>query len=527
LEPLEARTLLATCHVTRLGDFGAGADLGGGHSRGDLRYCINFANANPRPDIIAFSRTGTIALTGALPELSTDMEILGPGAGALTVRRVTGGDYRIFTVNAGAVVRISGLTISNGKAINGGGIWSAGALTLEGVSVSGNQAVSSPTSGGAIGGGIYSSTGSLLVENSVVSGNVARAIGPNVSDATAFGGGIYSNGTATINNSQIINNKAEVPHTPLSLCAWAWGGGIFGRTLNIAHTTIAVNTTEAYGQDCAFSFGAGIYSSNGTATVSYSTVRGNTASAFSGGDGTPAYGGGIFASPLVLRNSTIVNNKASGVDAYGGGISGANVTITDSTIANNGCDGFGTGGGISMSGVSTITNSTITGNYHGYGGGISAGGTATITHSTIAGNTNGDGIRIGGNLTLRNSIVANNTGKDIDGIITSSGYNLIGNSAGGSGYVPSDILDVDPMLGPLADNGGPTPTMSLLPGSPAIDAGDPDIADAPEWDQRGPGFPRIVNGRIDIGAYEVQAAGAPTPVLYLAVLSTANLDDEE
>ena len=80
------------------------------------------------------------------------------------------------------------------------------------------------------------------------------------------------------------------------------------------------------------------------------------------------------------------------------------------------------------------------------------------------------------------------------------------------------------MLGPLADNGGPTQTHALLPGSPAIDAGD--NTDAPEWDQRGIGFPRIVNGTIDIGAFEVQATGAPLPANPLAVLITADLESE-
>jgi hypothetical protein len=61
----------------------------------------------------------------------------------------------------------------------------------------------------------------------------------------------------------------------------------------------------------------------------------------------------------------------------------------------------------------------------------------------------------------------------------------------------------------VQDNGGPTRTHALLPGSPAIDAGDPNPVDPPEWDQRGPGFPRIVNGIIDIGVFDVQASGAP------------------
>jgi hypothetical protein len=68
-------------------------------------------------------------------------------------------------------------------------------------------------------------------------------------------------------------------------------------------------------------------------------------------------------------------------------------------------------------------------------------------------------------------------------------------------------LDIDPQLGPLQDNGGQSWTMALLPGSPAIDSGN--NLNAPDWDQRGPGFPRIVNGTIDRGAFEVQNAAGP------------------
>ncbi len=87
----------------------------------------------------------------------------------------------------------------------------------------------------------------------------------------------------------------------------------------------------------------------------------------------------------------------------------------------------------------------------------------------------------------------------------SLGHNLIGNTSGGTDHADSDLVNVDPLLGPLRDNGDPTQTMALLPGSPAIDAGD--NTDAPDFDQRGPGFARIVNGIIDIGAFEVQDGG--------------------
>src|SRR5690606_36208052 len=113
----------------------------------------------------------------------------------------------------------------------------------------------------------------------------------------------------------------------------------------------------------------------------------------------------------------------------------------------------------------------------------------TITGSTIWGNTgqftgiftqwsNGTAA-----VHARNSIIS-----DITGDLGSQGHNLIGDTRFGSGFHPTDLLDVDPMLGPLRDNGGPTATRALLPGSPALDAGD--NAGAPPFDQRGPGYPR-------------------------------------
>src|SRR5262249_25463891 len=138
------------------------------------------------------------------------------------------------------------------------------------------------------------------------------------------------------------------------------------------------------------------------------------------------------------------------------------------------------------------------------GGGIY--GVGTLTSSTVSGNSatrQGGGIekKFGstGTLTLYDTILAgNNTANGpsdilfMDGFI-SLGHNLIGNGTGASGYLPSDLVGtaqnpIDPRLAPLADNGGPTQTMALVPGSPAIGAGDP--TNAPEWDQRGPGFPR-------------------------------------
>lgn len=110
-----------------------------------------------------------------------------------------------------------------------------------------------------------------------------------------------------------------------------------------------------------------------------------------------------------------------------------------------------------------------------------------------------------GGFTISNTIVAGN-GFDVSGAVTSTGYNLIGNVGNSSGWLSTDILNQDPKLAQLADNGGQTQTQALLAGSPAINAGN--NADAPATDQRG--FARIVGGTIDIGAYESDTPQAPT-----------------
>src|SRR6266496_6284557 len=149
----------------------------------------------------------------------------------------------------------------------------------------------------------------------------------------------------------------------------------------------------------------------------------------------------------------------------------------------------------------------------GHGGGISGGG--TITNSTLSNNyavLSGGGIE--GGATLGNTILNANAPENIYGGAISHGYNLSSDDGGGNLTGPGDQINTNPLLGPLQDNGGPTFTHELLSGSPAIDAGDPNFNpnsfNPPMvYDQRGTGFNRVVNGRIDIGAFEVQ--GAPSP----------------
>jgi len=171
--------------------------------------------------------------------------------------------------------------------------------------------------------------------------------------------------------------------------------------------------------------------------------------------------------------------------------------------------GAGMGGGLSVSsGALALDHSTLTANVsRGSDGG--AGGSAPRPGMPGSpGEGDGGGIHTnGGTLQSRNTVIAQNEASpelppDLSGNLGSQGYNLIGDSTGGSGFADTDLLDVDPRLGPLQDNGGPTLTHALLEGSPAIDAGD--NLEAPDYDQRGKGYPRIVGGRIDIGSFEVQ-----------------------
>src|SRR5262249_28320226 len=152
-------------------------------------------------------------------------------------------------------------------------------------------------------------------------------------------------------------------------------------------------------------------------------------------------------------------------------------------------------GGIVNAGTATLTNCTLADNSGSSGGGIGNGGALTLTNCTVAGNSGG-GICADGSanaaLTVANTIIAGNTGGDGVGGVDSRGHNLVGDPSGSSGFDASlcDRLGMDPLLEPLQDNGGPTFTMALLPGSPARGAGDVaravDASDSPlATDQRG------------------------------------------
>jgi predicted outer membrane repeat protein len=238
---------------------------------------------------------------------------------------------------------------------------------------------------------------------------------------------------------------------------------------------------------------------------------------FSDNQSTGGNGGAVASvgdSSLLVSDCTFTNNSASN---NGGAIDslGASISITGCTFDHNSTQGSGSGnGGGALSvgtGTVTITNSTFFGNIapSGQGGAINSNFAATFTllNDTIDGNSagaSGGGISQTGSGTfnLANSIVADNsspTGPDISGSVTSQDYNLIRDTSGMSGSLaPHDQTGVDPLLGPLAANGGHTPTQALGFGSPAIDVVPQNAA--PATDQRG--IPRLFGSAADIGAFE-------------------------
>jgi hypothetical protein len=236
-------------------------------------------------------------------------------------------------------------------------------------------------------------------------------------------------------------------------------------------------------------------------------------------NGRALQGGGIAnGGTLTMNNTTVSGSGIRGIATFGGGIlNGGTLTMSNSTISGNVSSN---GGGIFNSGTLTISNSTISGNGASgkcvigcisSGGGINNKGTLTISNSTISGNgavfSVGGGIA--GTVILQNSIVANNLGGNCSGTMTSNGYNL--SSDGTCNFNKSgDLNNTDPKLGPLQNNGGPTQTIPLLSGSPAIDAGNPNgCTDGRghllKTDQRGRPRPdKEDSGGCDMGAYERQ-----------------------
>jgi len=301
---------------------------------------------------------------------------------------------------------------------------------------------------GNIGGGLINNGRLTLVNSAILSNTVA---GTN-----DWGGGIYNSGYLTLTNSIVSRNVTGSSN--------AYGGGIFNQgPLLVISSTLSDNTT--------LGVGGGIYNVGYTATVVASTISGNRAQ----------NGGGIYktGSPLIVLNSTISGNYSNvdggGIYALAGTTSLFNVTLANNR-ANADDVGAGRGGGVYNAGASTLTfnNSII---------GLNTTIIPTMPFPTL----NYD---------------------DCAGVISSQGYSLLYAFDPAYCTVQGSPGSANPLLGPLQDNGGPTWTHALLPGSPAIDAGNPagctdNLGAILNIDQRGRKRPAVGGlGRCDIGAFE-------------------------
>ena len=324
------------------------------------------------------------------------------------------------------------------------------------------------------------------------------------------GGGIYNNGTLTVTNSTLSGNSGPD------------GGGIFNGsgTVTINSSTLSGNGSEMVlpGGGSSVALGGAIYNSSGSVTINSSTLSGNLGGAI--------YSGGTVA----INNSTLSGNTlGSAIDNNGG-----TVTINSSTLSGNSSpdegavidEGFSTG---IYGATVTINNSTLSGNS---GGAILAEPheVVNINNSTLANNL-GFGISTatsmleGPQVRLKATLLSNNQDDNCLGpaenlgIFVDNGYNLDDDSSCmfDSSSI-SDFKTLSTTLGPLANNGGPTQTIALLPGNPGIDHV-PD-ADCPATDQRGDAR----TAPCDIGAYDTDnGSTGQAPVITSANASTATV----
>jgi len=482
-----------------------------------LREALAYAATLTGPQTVVFSNVTTngatnfhdgtartITLNGTQLEIASDVTVTGPGADRLAVSGNNAS--RVFGITGSALdASLSDLAIIEGKATDsspqgarGGGIYKSnhGSLNLTRVVFTNNAALGSNQSSGnggtGNGGAVCNIAGTegvssiVIFTDCVVAGNTAR--GGDAVDSNFVGGGGAGLGGAIHNEAAASGSTAAVV---------------------IARSTLTGN--RAVG-------GSHIPSGNG-------------AGGPGSGGGVSSVTGGGGAATVTVVNSTLSGNIAqggstSGTGSRGQGSGGAvqnsgSLWVTNSTFSGNGAlsggggvvsTGGAFGGGVHSTGTLALANSTFTGNeargngWEGQGGGVYSLGSASAANTLIAGN-------------LAEGLLMN--GPEAFGAFASGGFNLVGDADGGSGWTASDLTGtsaapLDPRLGPLANNGGPTRTHALLPESPAIDAGAPAFnpnAFIPPLttDQRGQA--RVTKGlqgspaaRIDIGAYELFAA---------------------
>ncbi len=371
-----------------------------------------------------------------------------------------------ITVTNDTVLDATGhhVTISGNQAVRVFYVGTNVSFTLKHVMIADGQSTN--------GAGIYNDGGAVVVENCTFSANSVRGCqgsppgaGADGDGMAGCGGAIYSGGSLEVSQCSFLQNSASGGEG-----GWAWSPGSAGGA----------------GQ------GGAIFSA-GALAVSASLFAYNTASGGPGGVGT----GGFILVPIIPPAG---GPGGPGGDGLGGAIfNGGTASLVNCTVADN----TGTGGSGGWGGVWTFEDiNPISGPPgpngpagYGWGGICSINGQLYLTNCTVAFNTGG--IQCDGGLFV-NTLLATNLPQNVSAsAATDGGHNL---SSDGSWSLSTGTSrnNTDAKLGPLADNGGPTLTCALLPGSPAINAGD--SASAPPVDQRG--FPRPLGNSANIGAFE-------------------------
>ena len=523
-------------------------DGSGDPTMGTLRWAAEQADAATTPSTIEFD-LGPGAATITLEQLLTPVELSntsepitidGPGANLLTINGNNEGG--VFQIDAGVTASITGLSITGASLGNNGAVNDLGALTISDCTLYSNTIR-----------GVYVK-GTATISDCTITG-----------DNTAFSGaGVFVSGSATVTGCTIDNDSATTNGAGAGICnqgtttvtnctisgdnSLGGGGGLYNSvgTLTVTGCTVSGDSGS----------GAAVYNKSGTTYLSGTTISGG-GGFIDGGDlnnqygatmnvsdctisgGVAEIGGGLYnAGQATLTDCTISGNDATGSagGGQGGGISNgllenkAVLILTDSTVEGNTAK-LG-GGGLFNNGTATVTDSTFVNNFANQagsllasdGGAVNNSGKVTLVACTISGNTTtkaGGGIYNGGlgvNVaTLNDTIIAgnSNTSGDASDIANSGGdftcsYDLLGLGVGGtiSGGTGDIVLTSlnDLELAPLANYGGPTETMALLPGGPALTSGSQALELGPggqplTTDQRG--LP-LDTPTPDIGAFQSQ-----------------------
>lgn len=444
IKPLASSLALALGMVATIGEAGAVAVTNCNDSGiGSLREAVDTAVSGDTIDLSSLACAEITLTTGALSTAIDNLTVIGRESGVFINEDDNVG--RMFLHLGAGLLDLRNLTFT------------AGSQYL-------------PV-GSALGGCLYSS-GSIRLENSRV--RHCRALSPT---GNAYGGGLFADGSVTLINSAVYKNHSD-----------GSGGGIYASNGLVAiHSIVRDNTAGA--------IGGGVFV-RGASTVEYSAILGNDA-----GD----WGGGArFSSgPVTIRNSTISGNTADAIaalDIVGGGRGSPTASIINSTVAYNESRNSGElGGAVYVTLPLVVSSSTISRNAERhdlaatYGGGLTVGSAAIpveLNNSIVSDNYRFTGA---GTVPVKSDIgVLGASPATLAGVGNLVGHLVNASLAPGNRIGPAN-------LGPLQDNGGPTPTM--VPGrrGPAINGGgSTNLA----VDQRGIGFARSIGAAVDIGAVE-------------------------